>query len=390
MADVSARPSQRTALFALGFRPFYLCAAILAAAAVPLWIGQYLLLIPAPGYLSGIAWHAHEMVFGFAAAVISGFLFTAARNWTGLPTPTGSRLAALALLWIAGRVLVFTGPGVLAAAVDVAFLPLVALALWVPLHRSRNRNQFFVGILLLFAAANLAFHLAQLRVLSGPPGVYAKAALYLVAFIVTLMAGRVVPAFTRNAIPGARVRIHATLDRAALASLAAALVAATIGIWPVVTGVLALAGAALHAVRLWRWDPWSTRGQPILWVLHLSYAWIPVGLLLLAGSTLANVPEVLALHALSVGAVGGMIIGMITRTALGHTARPLRAGAAETSAYMLVQLAALLRVFPGLLDIAWYVPGLVLSSVAWSAAFVVYLIAYVPILMRPRLDGKPG
>ncbi|HUF19402.1 MAG TPA: NnrS family protein, partial [Burkholderiales bacterium] len=180
------------ALFNLGFRPFYLLAALLAAAGVPIWLAQFTGLIGRGAYLSGLAWHAHELIFGFAVAVIVGFLFTAARNWTNLPTPTGGLLAALAGLWLAGRVLVYTGPGPLAAAVDIAFLPAAALALWFPLYRSRNRNLFFVGLLLLFAAANLAFHLAHSGVIQMSAHAQIRFALYLVVLIVTIMGGRVI------------------------------------------------------------------------------------------------------------------------------------------------------------------------------------------------------
>jgi uncharacterized protein involved in response to NO len=384
-------PPRGFAFFALGFRPFYLLAAALAAASVPLWLLQFFGVFPAAGYLSGLPWHVHEMVFGFAAAVIVGFLFTAARAWTGLSTPTGAPLAALAALWLLGRVLLIGGPGWLAAVADVAFLPLAALALWVPLRRSRNRNQFFVGILLLFAAANLAFHLARMGVLEGLPITYAKFALFLVVFIVSIMAGRVTPSFTRNAIPSANVRANATLDRAALAAIAAALLAIVSELPAMLNATLALLAAVLHAMRLWRWDPLSTRGRPILWILHLSYAWIPVGLLLLATAAITQrVPQVLALHAFGIGVVGGMIVGMITRTARGHTARPLQASAAETTAYALVHAAALLRVLPPLIWPAVYHATLLISAAMWSLAFLIYAVQYWPILSRPRLDGKPG
>ena len=144
---------QSAAVFNLGFRPFYLLAALLAALGVPLWLAQYFGWIAPPAYLSGMAWHTHEMTFGFVVAVLTGFLFTAVRNWTGLPTPTGMPLAALAALWLSARVLVVIGPGWLAAALDVAFLPAAALSLWFPLRRSRNRNQFFVAVLLALAAS---------------------------------------------------------------------------------------------------------------------------------------------------------------------------------------------------------------------------------------------
>src|SRR5581483_5142164 len=390
MSDaLSSSQSRSFALFNLGFRPFYLLAAILAALSVPFWVVQYFGVLP-PSSLPGMAWHAHEMVFGFAAAVIVGFLFTATRNWTGLPTPTGLPLATLCALWLAARILLLTGPGWLAAAVDVAFLPLAAWALWIPLARSRNRNRFFVAILLLVAAANLGFHLSRFDLLPGTPTHYVRAALFVVVFIVAIMAGRVTPSFTKNAVPSARIELRPNLDRAALIALGGALVAYLLVPLPVVAGVLALAAAVLHGVRMSRWDPLATRGQPILWILPLSYLWIPVGLLLLAAAAFTWVPEVLALHAFGVGAVGGMVIGMITRTARGHMGLPLKVGAAEVLAYILVHIAAVLRVVPGLFAPAAYGFGLVLSSIAWSIAFGIYVVQYGPFLTRPRVDGRPG
>ena len=389
-SEQSPSVARGPALLRLGFRPFYLLAALLAALGVPLWLAQYSQLLAPAGYLTGVLWHAHEMVFGFAAAVITGFLFTAARNWTGFPTPTGWRLAGLAGVWLAARVLVATGPAIPAALADLMFLPLVALALWFPLRRSGNRNLFFVALILLFALANLGFHCARLGIVPVPALLPARAALYLVVFIVALMSGRVIPAFTRNALPRAQVHISPRFDRAALALLAAALLLALLQGPGGLLALCALAGALMHGYRLWRWDPLATRRQPILWILHLSYAWIPVGLLLLAGNALdVRVPAVLADHALGVGAVGGMIIGMITRTARGHTGRPLEVGAAETAAYVLVHLAALARVVPGLIWAPAYLPGLVLSASLWSTAFAVYAVVYWPILSQPRADGKP-
>lgn len=384
-------PSRRFALFNLGFRPFYLLAGVLATLGVPVWLAQYAGVLGQGGYLGGMAWHAHEMVFGFAAAVITGFLFTAVRNWTGLPTPTGRTLAALAALWLAGRVLVITGPALPAAVVDVAFLVAAAAALWFPLYRSRNRNLFFVALLLLFAAANAAFHLGQLGWLEMSPTVQARFALYLVILIISIMGGRVIPMFTANAVREAKVRKSAGLDLAAILLLAMALLASLAEIFPGVAALLCLAAAVLHALRLWGWDPYATRRQPILWILHLSYAWIPAGLVLL-GLSLAGtgVPAALALHAFGVGAAGGMILGMMTRTARGHTGRMLEAGRGEIFAYGLVQLAAASRVFGGLLWPGSYLATLVAAGALWSGAFLIFVVVFWPMLTQPRADGRPG
>ena len=379
------------ALLALGFRPFYLLAALLAAASVPVWVAQFFGVLPQPAHSVASAWHTHEMVFGFACAVVTGFLFTAARNWTGLPTPAGRTLGALALLWLLGRIFMLTGPAWLAAGVDIAFLPAVAWLLWQPLHRTHNRNQFFSGILLLLAVANVGFHLTQARVLEQSPLAWVHAALLLIVMMVAIMGGRVIPAFTRNALPGARVRAVPGIEAASLGGLALTLLAWGAGLPDGVVALAAAATAIAHAVRLWSWDPWSTRASPILWILHLSYAWIPLGMLLLALALagIAGSPSA-ALHALGVGAVGGMIIGMMTRTARGHTGRPLRAAAPEVAAYVLVPMAALVRVFVPIVAPQAYTAALIVSAMLWSTAFTLYCVVYWPILTRARLDGKPG
>jgi uncharacterized protein involved in response to NO len=383
--------SNRFALFDLGFRPFYLLAALLATLNVPVWVAQWYGVVPQAQNLTGMAWHAHEMVFGFAAAVITGFLFTAARNWTGLPTPTGRNLAALAALWVAGRVVMLAGPGLLAAIVEGAFLPLVALSLWFPLKRSGNRNLFFVGLLLLFAVANLLFHLCRLDLMSLAPTVPAQGALFLVVIIVSVMSGRVTPSFTQNAIASARIRRVKGLDAAAIGALAATLAAQLSGAPAWLLASLALVAAALHAVRLVLWDPLSTLRRPILWILHVSYAWIPIGLLLLALSAMDfGVAPALFIHALGAGAVGGTIIGMITRTARGHSGRPLQVGRAETAAYLLVHIGAVIRVFGPLAAPAHYGVLLVAAGAAWSTAFLIYLIVYWPMLAWSRREGSAG
>lgn len=390
-APDTASPSRGGALFALGFRPLYLLGALGAITGVGLWVLALRGMFPLPPDAGGMAWHAHEMVFGFAAAVIAGFLFTAGRNWTGLPTPTGALLAGLCALWLAGRLgllLLPRGPG---AVVDLAFLPAVAVALWIPLQRARNRNRFMVGLLLLLAGANAVFHLGIAGLVPLPPLDALRFALYVIVLLITIMGGRVIPSFTANAIRGARTRPRRPLDLAAIAVLALALALAIA--WPTspVTAVACLAAASLHAWRLATWDPLCTRGTPILWILHVSYAWIQVGLLLHAATAAGFGPlTVHADHALSVGAVGGMVLGMITRTALGHSGRPLRVGRWEVAAYVLVHAAALVRVFLPLVGADAHRVAVALAGALWTAAFVVYLAMYLPILTRARAGGKPG
>ena len=380
------------ALLTIGLRPFYLLAGAFAGVALPIWHFAPGELLPGEPYLAGAAWHAHEMVFGFAAAVLTGFLLTAARAWSGLATPTGWRLAALAGLWVAGRVLVATGPAVPAIVVDCLFLPCVALAVALPVLKARNYwNVPVAAVPALLGAANLLFHLdhAGLIALARANG-GVLLALDLFALLVTLMAGRVIPAFTANAVPAARPRRNAYVEIVAFGTLAVLLVAGPLDPWlpggPWLAGVAAL-GALAHSVRLWLWDPAATRREPLLWVLPLSYAWLPAALIL---RTLwladADVPAAAAFHALGAGAMGGLMLGMMTRSALGHTGRPLAARPVEVAAYVLVHLGAALRVFGPLAGAEAETPALAASAVLWSGAFALFFAGYWPVLTRPRID----
>ena len=380
----------------MGFRPFYLLAGAFAAVGVPVWHFAPGELLPGAPYLAGSAWHAHEMVFGFAAAVLTGFLLTAARAWTGLATPAGWWLAALALLWVAGRVLAATGPAVPAIAVDCLFLPCAALAVALPVLKARNhRNLPVAAVPTLLGGANLLFHLdhvgpiALARVNGG-----ALLAMDLFALLIALMAGRVIPAFTANAVPAAKPRRNPYVEAVAFGALAVLLVAGPLEPWlpggPWLAGVAA-AGALAHVVRLWLWDPAATLREPLLWVLPLSYAWLPAALILRA-LWLADtgVPEAAAFHALGAGAMGGLMLGMMTRSALGHTDRPLKARTVEKTAYALVHLGAALRVFGPLAGAEAEPHAFAGSAVLWSGAFALFFAAYWPILTRPRVDEAPA
>jgi uncharacterized protein involved in response to NO len=374
----------------LGFRPFYLLAGMFAAASVALWTAQYAGVLPY-GHLAGPLGHAHEMLFGFTLAVVVGFLFTAVGNWTGRATPTGAALAALALLWLAGRVLALTPYGWAAAAVDVAFPLAAAVGIGIPLFRSRNRrNYFFVALLVALALADAGVHLAQLGALELPGWVGIRIALDVVLFVMAVMAGRVIPMFTNNGVPGAQARRHPLVEKAALGSVLALLAADIAQLpAPALMAILAIAAVA-HAVRLALWQPWKTGRNPLVWVLHAAYAWIVAHLALRALGLAELVPPSLATHALTIGAIGGLTIGMMTRTARGHTGRPLKADRWEVACYLLIMAAAAVRVIGPLLVPASYLGTVEYAGVLWSAAFGLYAIRYWSVLTRPRLDGRPG
>lgn len=378
-------------LLRLGFRPFYLGAAVFAMLAVPVWTALLLGRLTLNLSVSPLLWHAHEMLFGFATAVIVGFLLTAGKAWTGLATPRGGVLAALALLWLAARVAAIAAPYAWFAALDLLLLPLVAIVLVSVLLRAGNRRNLPLGaILVLLAVANLCFHLAVMGVLDVAPVRALHAGLGLIVMIECVIAGRVIPAFTMSALPGVKLQAPRRLEALTLAATALALAG-----WVLLppngftAAAFAIAGL-LHAVRLWHWAPWRTRARPILWVLHLAYAWIPVGFVLLAWAQTGGVGVSAGVHALAVGATGGLVIGMITRTARGHTGRPLRASRLEVASYLLVTGAALARVVLPLVAPGQFALWLTAAATAWGLAFGLYLWVFAPWLLRTRLDGKDG
>ncbi len=375
----------------LGFRPFYLAGTLLGALAVPGWLLLFMGGASAAPAVPALLWHAHEMLFGFAVAIIVGFLLTAGKNWTGLATPRGASLGALALLWLLARIAALSGPGWLYAVLDMALLPLMSGIFARLLLRAKNyRNLPLALILMLLAMANLVFHMASLGLLEVSAMAPLHAALALIVMIESVIAGRVVPAFTMSATPGLRLQASASRERLTLGLTAAGLALWVLAPAGVPGCIVLLAAAVMHARRWWGWQPMLSRQKPILWILHAAYCWIALGLLLLALAQLNWLPVSAGAHALAVGATGGLIIGMVTRTARGHTGRPLTVAPIEVAAYALVMAAALLRVLLPLLLPGSYTLALVLSACAWSAAFGLYLWVYTPWLMQARIDGKDG
>ena len=359
--------------------------------AVPLWIAVLLGRVSLNLTIPPVLWHAHEMLFGFAVAVIVGFLLTAGKAWTGLDTPRGCVLAALAGLWLAARLAAVFAPYGVYAVLDLLLLPLVAVIfISVLLRAGGGRNLPLGAILLLLALTNAVFHGAVSGLIELAPVRALHGALALVVMIECVIAGRVIPAFTQSALPGVRLKVPPWLEQATLGATAIALALWVLVPANVLSATALVAAALLHALRLLRWEPLRTRTRPILWVLHLAYGWLPIALALLALSQLGVVGASSGIHALAVGATGGLIIGMITRTARGHTGRPLQASKLEVAAYVLVACAAVSRVLLPLLAPQYLVIWLVAAATAWGMAFALYLMVFSPWLLTTRLDGKDG
>ncbi len=394
--NVTKKQNPGMTIFALGFRPFYLLAALFALLALPVWIAAYTGLFQWGGHMQGMNWHIHEMIFGFAPAVITGFLLTAVRNWTRLPTPTGTKLAGLVLLWVAARIANITGPTALSVVLDVAFLPAVAVAIGIPIWRSSNRrNLKILAVLAVLALANLTWHLASIGVVSPVlMNVSYITAIDIITILMAIVGGRVIPAFTGNAVPGSNPRIIKAVEIVALGALVLIVLADVFGVWIVLSKeiwftLLAVAAVA-HLIRLLLWQPLRTRHNALLLMLPVAYAWIPISLALRAASHVSNLMPVAAMHALTVGAMSSLMIAMMTRSALGHSGRTLVATWVEKSVFWLLQTTAIVRVGATLAPLIIYRDAMVVSSVTWTLAFAIFVFGYWKVLTQPRVDGRSG
>lgn len=376
-------------LGAKGFRPFFLLAGAFATVVIPLWVLVWTGHMQLMGVLRGMTWHAHEMLYGFTFAVIAGFLLTAVENWTGRQTLRGVPLLAVATVWLAARVgLLF--PGWIGPVLDLAVIPLVGIGLARPLIATRNkRNLPFVGLLTVLWLSNLAVYADAAGLWPGAALRAQRFAVYLIAVIILVVAGRVVPMFTRNGAGDPSVHGTPWLDRIAIVSTAVVgllQLGPSSSILPWVAGV---AGVAVLA----RMGGWWTRGiiaHPLLWVLHGGHAAIGIGLCLTAAQPLIGPLGSGPLHTITVGGIGMLTLGMMSRVALGHTGRPLSAGPAIVAAFVALGLAAVLRVVGPWADPTHTSAWLWAAATAWSLGFAVFTTMYLPILVSPRADGKPG
>lgn len=390
----SVTSSARYALFAKGFRPFFLLAALSAAVMLPLWLLVLRGAFSPATHFDPVSWHAHEMVFGFTVAVIAGFLLTAVGNWTQRETAVGMPLGLLSALWLAGRVAMSSSvlrPG-LVAAVDLAFLPALMIVLSRPLIAASNRrNYVMLGVLAALFATNVMTHLGALDRAFGWQRRGALVAIDVVVLLMIFVAGRVIPMFTRNATKREGIRSLPKLDALAVAAMAAlTAVDALMKPPPVIVAVISGAAAVVVAARAVRWGAQHTLGHPLLWILHVGYLWIPVGLALrAAGAVDVGVWSLMATHAITAGAIGSLTLGMMARVSLGHTGRPITASRVVALSFVMITLGAVARVGAPLVP-EHYLTALSVAGGLWAAAFVVYVIAYAKLLVTPRADGRAG
>jgi uncharacterized protein involved in response to NO len=375
-----------------GFRPFFFGGAAWGLIAILLWLCSLAGAITLLTTFDPLAWHRHEMLFGFAGAVIAGFLLTAIPNWTGRLPIAGKPLLALFGLWATARLALLFSASIgrfPAAAIDAGFFFVLALVGAREVLAARNRNVPIVGVVLLFGIADAIDHAGAAGWLDADLGW--QLGLALVILLISLVGGRIVPSFTRNwmAKRGLSHRLPSQpgrFDLLVIGATAVALLAWVTAPAGWVSGGLLVAAAFLQAARLARWGGFRAASDPLVLILHVGYAWIPVGLLLL-GLSLAglDIPRSAAVHALTAGAMTTMILAVMTRASLGHTGRELKAGRATVVLYALVTAGAVVRVAASLGAAANYDLALHVAGAAWGGALLLFLIAYAPVLWRPRL-----
>ncbi|HYQ72966.1 MAG TPA: NnrS family protein [Gammaproteobacteria bacterium] len=385
-----------SAVLNAGFRPFFTVAAVYSVLATAGWLGAWLSGLAWPGgSLAAMTWHAHEMVFGYAMAVVAGFLLTATRNWTGVQTLRGVPLLLLACCWLAARILLALGDGVplsWAAVADCLFNALLLAAIACPVIRVRQYRQ--IGILskvALLLLANLLFYAGMLGLLPQGARAGLYTGIYMLLALILVMARRVLPFFIEKGLGVPELRNRTWLD---VSSLVLFLVFWIADVWrPDSAFVAVLAGllCALHGLRLAGWYHPGLLRQPLLWVLFLAYLALVLGFALKAGVYLFGLSPMAALHAFTYGGIGLFTLGMMVRVTLAHTGRDIsRPPAGVAAMFGMLVAGTLLRVLLPLLDPLHQTLWMVLAGCFWLVPFGMFLMIFVPMLLQPRIDGQPG
>jgi len=381
-------------LFALGFRAFFALAGLAALILIVFWNAIFNGTLTSEHYYPNNYWHAHEMLLGYAVAVIAGFLLTAVKNWTGKPTLTGDQLASLCLLWLYGRILPFYAgllPDALIALVDFAFLPALAYQVSKPIIEAKQyRNLFFIGLIMLLALGNGLIHAEMLGLQGNTATIGIQLVVATIIILILIIAGRVFPFFTERGIPGTLIIRNPLLDSLSVASAVIVFALQIFGISGTLLALAAIVAVAVNVARLSGWYVQRVMYVPLLWVLYAGYGWIILGFMLTVLSAYSIVLPSLALHAFTLGGIGVLTLGMMARVSLGHTGRAMKASNAMAIAFVLINVAALFRVLLPIAMPHWYENLIYISTLSWLAAFSLFVFVYVPILSSARIDGQDG
>ncbi len=373
------------------FRPFFIVAGIWATLAVPFWILNYFGLLIVADNFDILLWHQHEMLYGFIAAAITGFILTAIPNWTGRLPIKNKPLGFLVFLWIIGRIGFLTIPIIgakVVALLDLPFLIILVLVILREIVSGKNwRNLPVIILISLFTLGNILVHLQLLDVIeSAELGI--RLSIFVLSILLALIGGRIVPSFTRNWLSQNQVNRFPSragiFDKVCLVSLVVFVIAQIITPYHQLTSLLALLAGLLQGIRLIRWKVWLTLSEPLIWILHVGYMWLSVALVLIGLAGLTDfVPYTSSYHALTIGAFSTMILGVMTRVSLGHTGRTLKATFGTTTIYVFITIASVLRVSESFLNDS---RNLILSfsGIFWTLSFALFVFIYFPILTQPR------
>jgi uncharacterized protein involved in response to NO len=387
--------SKGIAIFALGFRPFFLCAYITAIVFTLNWQLSHVTSINLSTYYGDIAWHSHEMIFGYLTAAIAGFLLTSVRNWTGMDTVKGMPLVWLTALWLGGRILPYfdgTIPHWIISAVDIAFLPILTVAFTIPLIKTKQvHNYAFPAITITLMIANILIHLELLDILNNVSHHGINIAINAIVILLAIVAGRVIPFFIGRSSWGAHTKKWPTIERLSYITIITLVLVRIIFPETELILFLALLTAVIHSIRMAGWYARVIWSDSLLWILYIGYGWIVVSFILDALSVVVpSISSYIVLHAFTTGAISMITLGMMARISLGHTGRPVQSTPLITISFVLITLSGIIRVALPILLPEWIYYFIVLSGSLWAIAFLIFITIYTPILIRPRVDGLAG
>jgi uncharacterized protein involved in response to NO len=380
-------------LFSSGFRVFFPLGAIGAVLLLPFWI----LLITGtidylPSYFSAPAWHQHEMIFGVFTPIIIGFLYTAVPNWTGKPSPSGWPLGLLGLLWIFGRMTVFYSgslPVEIPIFLDVSLLPIAIMGIAPAIFKSGSKRNFFLPVMLsIFAIFNLCSHLAALDIINFDENNFFIAALLFVVMLMNVIGGRVAPNFLKNKYKDVKQFNHKAILPVSMVTIVVTMFSIIFSAPEVIIGTSSLIAGLTILIRVTGWKGWVAVKDPLMVILHIGVLWIAVGFLLMAYANFVDKTfMVLSYHALSIGAAGSLTLGVMTRAVIGHSGRPMDNETFITFYLILINVAAISRILAPLIFTEYYVSLLFVSGLCWVLAYLMFLVRFLPVVLKPRADG---
>ena len=378
-------------IFQNSFRPFFIAAGIWATLVVPFWLLNYFGIMIVIDNFNILLWHQHEILYGFVAAAIAGFILTAIPNWTGRLPIKNKPLAILVFLWILGRVGFLTTAifgTITTSLMDLPFLIVLVLVIMREIVSGKNwRNLPVIILILFFTLGNILVHL-QIHEIIDSAELGMRLSIFLLSILLALIGGRIVPSFTRNWLAQNKAnkfpRPFGNFDKISLISLVVFVFAQVIIPHHQATSLLALLAGLLHGIRFIRWKVWMTLTEPLIWILHVGYMWLCVALVLIGFSGLTDfVPYTSSYHALTVGAFSTMILAVMTRASLGHTGRTIKATLGTTTIFIFITIAAILRVYEPFINESGSLI-LSLSGIFWTLSFALFIFIYFPILTQPR------